>query len=328
MSFGAFLRRYGGFLGRWRGAPAVLLGSVPSHAAYFSTYEAAKEALGANRPGHHPVAAALTGALATSVHDGIATPTDVVKQRLQLGYYRGMAHCVRSMVAEEGLASLWRSYPTTLVANMPYAAVLVAANESFKKLLMPVTGPLSVSTYLLSGACAGALAAAATCPLDVVKTRLQTQGVAGAGGAGPGAGAAGPLAAAALPLAAGGAGGSGTTSAGGASLRAVPGKAAAAVHGLVSSAGVGVGRLAGGSLGAGHSHGLVASAQFAPLFTQPNSRLPPLGAVEVARALLREEGFAAFFKGVRARVAIHAPSQAISWSTYELVKGYLSKRQG
>ena len=194
LSFGDFLKR-DGFWRLWRGAPAVVLGSIPSHAAYFSAYEAGKEALGANRPGHHPVEAAATGALATTVHDGVATPMDVVKQRLQLGYYRGVVHCVRTMAAEEGLLSLWRSYPTTLIMNMPYAAAVVSANESFKKLLVPVTGPLSLSTYLLSGAGAGAIAAAATCPLDVVKTRLQTQGMLsdglGGGGFGGGGGSGG-----------------------------------------------------------------------------------------------------------------------------------------
>jgi len=209
-----------GFLRLWRGAPAVMVGSVPSHAAYFTAYEAAKEALGVNRPGHHPLAAALTGALATAVHDGVGTPMDVVKQRLQLGYYRGVAHCVRSMVAEEGLLSLWRSFPTTLVMNMPYAATVVAANESFRKLLAPVAGPPSLATYLLAGAGAGAIAAAATCPLDVVKTRLQTQGMLeGSGSAassgGSSSSSAGSSSASSSAASGGGSGGGGGGGSGG-----------------------------------------------------------------------------------------------------------------
>jgi hypothetical protein len=57
----------------------------PAHALYFSTYEAAKNLLGGNREGHHPVAAASAGAAATLVNDAAMTPVDVVKQRLQVG---------------------------------------------------------------------------------------------------------------------------------------------------------------------------------------------------------------------------------------------------
>lgn len=163
-----------GFLRLWRGAPAVLVGCVPSHAAYFSSYEAAKAALGVNEPGHHPLAAAATGALATTLHDAVLTPMDLVKQRLQLGYYGGVLDCVRSIAREEGVAALWRSYPTTMLMNVPYAAAVVASNESFKTLLLPLLGRDSMVTYMLAGAGAGAIAGAVTCPLDVVKTRLQT----------------------------------------------------------------------------------------------------------------------------------------------------------
>jgi len=52
----------------------------------------------------------------------------------------------------------------------------------------------------------------------------------------------------------------------------------------------------------------------------PSVRLQALG---IARELWREGGVGAFFKGVRARMLVHTPSMAISWSTYEVVKGLL-----
>lgn len=69
---------------------------------YFSVYEWAKRVMGVNEPGHHPVAAAASGVCATVLHDAVLTPLDSVKQRLQLGYYRGVLDCVQSMIREEG----------------------------------------------------------------------------------------------------------------------------------------------------------------------------------------------------------------------------------
>ena len=52
--------------------------------------------------------------------------------------------------------------------------VMVAANETLKLCLNP-TGEHNSMAYFVSGALSGALAGAITNPLDVAKTRLQTQ---------------------------------------------------------------------------------------------------------------------------------------------------------
>lgn len=49
------------------------------------------------------MAAAASGVLATLSHDAIMTPMDTIKQRLQLGYYRGIRHCVQQMIRYEVL---------------------------------------------------------------------------------------------------------------------------------------------------------------------------------------------------------------------------------
>lgn len=149
---------------------------IPAHASYFTIYEVCKEQFGANLPGHTPVGAGASGILATVVHDAIMTPMDVMKQRLQLGYHTGMLDCFRQVLAVEGPRAFFVSYPTTLLMNVPYAAILVASHESLKLVLNP-SGGNNLPAFLLSGALAGTLAAAFTNPLDVVKTRLQTQGL-------------------------------------------------------------------------------------------------------------------------------------------------------
>eukprot|EP00164_Ancoracysta_twista_P002023 GFYU01002668.1.p1 GENE.GFYU01002668.1~~GFYU01002668.1.p1 ORF type:complete len:345 (-),score=79.55 GFYU01002668.1:684-1718(-) len=175
----ALLLRQRGVFGMFRGAGAVVAACVPAHSAYFAIYETAKRKLGADDPSTHtPLASGACGAMATIVHDGIMTPMDVCKQRLQLGYYKGVVDCVRTIIKDEGAGALFRSYPTTLFMNVPYASALVAANESLKTVLNP-SGEQNIGAFLLAGAGAGAFAAAVTNPLDVAKTRLQTQNLVG-----------------------------------------------------------------------------------------------------------------------------------------------------
>merc|ERR1719323_2308036 len=74
-----------GVSGLMRGCFAIGAGCIPAHIALFCTYEFAKTRLmNLESPEHQPVQAAFCGASATVMHDMIITPTDVVKQRLQL----------------------------------------------------------------------------------------------------------------------------------------------------------------------------------------------------------------------------------------------------
>ena len=165
----------GSSIGRlYRGVSATVAGCVPAHAAFFSVYEASKSSFGVNEPGHHPLASAACGALSTVSHDMVMTPLDVVKQRMQLGYYESSLHCARTIAKEEGMRPLFLSLPVTLVTNIPFTAVMVAVNESAKEVLNP-SGHYNLPAFIASGALAGGVAAAVTTPFDVVKTRLQTQ---------------------------------------------------------------------------------------------------------------------------------------------------------
>jgi solute carrier family 25 iron transporter 28/37 len=145
----------------------------------------------------------LAGSCATIAMDGILTPMDAVKQRMQLsgnGYknvldclskvYRGpegeqdlglccLNFCPNFLFAFLGLRSLYAGYATTLVMNVPYHAVFFASYESYKIVLRDSTrkgdgedgSGDSVMLHLSAGACAGVTAAAVTNPLDVAKTR-------------------------------------------------------------------------------------------------------------------------------------------------------------
>ncbi|KAG1339035.1 mitoferrin [Cocos nucifera] len=169
-----------GPLGLYRGLAAMGLGAGPAHAVYFSVYEISKEFLSRGNP-NNPVAHASSGVLATVASDAVFTPMDTMKQRLQLksSPYKGVADCVGRVLREEGIRAFYASYRTTVVMNAPFTAVHFATYEAAKRGLMEVSPDNANDERLVvhatAGAAAGALAAAVTTPLDVVKTQLQCQ---------------------------------------------------------------------------------------------------------------------------------------------------------
>ena len=63
-----------------------------------------------------------------------------------------------------------------LIMNIPFTAIHFATYESCKKLLA-LQEDESLAVQLAAGGTAGGVSAALTTPLDVVKTRLQLEGV-------------------------------------------------------------------------------------------------------------------------------------------------------
>ncbi|VVC98735.1 unnamed protein product [Leptidea sinapis] len=112
-----------------------------------------------------------------SAHNGI------VKQRLQMlnSPYRGVWECARHVYRAEGARAFYRSYGTQVAMNVPFQAVHFVTYEWWQSRLNP-TRTYNPSAHLTAGACAGALAAASTTPLDVCKTVLNTQEQRGAEG--------------------------------------------------------------------------------------------------------------------------------------------------
>jgi solute carrier family 25 iron transporter 28/37 len=152
----------------------ILIGCIPAHALYFSSYELVKAATLDEHGNVTTYGSALAGAAAVTGHDIILGPLDTVKQRLQLGHYRGLSHALSTMIANEGAVSLYRSFPVTLATNIPYGVVMVGTNEFLKK-QWASNGELTLGVTMASSSVAGLLAAAVTTPLDRIKTYLQTQ---------------------------------------------------------------------------------------------------------------------------------------------------------
>ena len=219
------LAEVAGWTRLWRGVQAILIGCIPAHALYFSSYEMVKAACATTptlsstestgTPTNHTATtttttttwwgSSLAGAAAVMSHDMVMTPLDTIKQRMQLGHYSSAYTAIREIVRREGFAALYRSFPITLVSNLPYGMVMVTTHETCKQTIPLVflswmsqrsqfhqdnnhnnksnlewalTRSTSWQTVLMASSVAGFTASAVTTPLDRIKTALQTQTMA------------------------------------------------------------------------------------------------------------------------------------------------------
>lgn len=169
-----------GYSRLFRGIQAVLVGCVPAHALYFSSYEIVKAAFLKDDGRASTIGSSLAGAAAVTSHDLIMTPLDTVKQRLQIGHYVDARHAARSIYQNEGFVALYRSFPITLLSNIPYGMVMVTTHEACKQMLRDRWDehrrpPQQWQIVLIASSVAGFVASAVTTPLDRIKTALQTQ---------------------------------------------------------------------------------------------------------------------------------------------------------
>ncbi|KAK1975791.1 mitochondrial carrier domain-containing protein [Colletotrichum cereale] len=202
----------GGFTGIYRGIGSAVIGSAPSAAFFFCTYEGSKSlisarlaslsssstsALGGHKAGWvDPVSHMLAASLGEVAACAIRVPTEVVKQRAQAGQHGGSSLLAfRSILAQyntpAGLAAVWRElyrgWSITVLREVPFTIIQFPLWERLKRWGRErkqnknwKLGPGATQTEYevsavesaLYGSVAGAAAAGITTPLDVLKTRV------------------------------------------------------------------------------------------------------------------------------------------------------------
>ncbi|KAK4165109.1 mitochondrial carrier domain-containing protein [Cladorrhinum sp. PSN259] len=173
---------------------------MPESAIRFGSYEASKRFLAAYEGHNDPtqistVSKFVAGGMGGMTAQFCVYPVDTLKFRLQCetveGGLKGNALLLRTaknMWADGGLRAAYRGLGLGLIGMFPYSAIDIGTFEFLKKTYINGVSryygiheedsqPGNVATAAI-GASSGALGATAVYPLNVLRTRLQTQGTA------------------------------------------------------------------------------------------------------------------------------------------------------
>mmetsp|Transcript_4076 Transcript_4076/g.13384 ORF Transcript_4076/g.13384 Transcript_4076/m.13384 type:complete len:363 (-) Transcript_4076:294-1382(-) len=180
-----------GIVGFFKGNGANCLKVAPTKGIQFVTFECLKRFLGCRKwwasssKELNPFDRLITGGMAGVVAAASAYPLETLKSVLTVERRQYGGSIIVSFVAickDEGVFALYRGLAPTLIAMMPYVGVEFCVYETIKELLVKhycATNSLSTIQTMLIGAAAGAVAQTSCHPLDVVRKRLQLQGLPG-----------------------------------------------------------------------------------------------------------------------------------------------------
>lgn len=117
-------------------------------------------------------------------------PLDLIRAKLAFQVhsrkYRGLWHTLaKTYVKEGGFKGLYRGFGPTVFGIIPYAGVSFFCYDTLKASYLSSTGKDSMPGYmrLMVGGLSGAIAQTASYPLDVVRRRMQVEGLSEDGAA-------------------------------------------------------------------------------------------------------------------------------------------------
>lgn len=193
--------RQEGFSRLWRGTNAGLALAIPTVGIYLPCYDIFRDWLESftskNAPQFTPYAPLVAGSIARSLACITCSPIELARTRMQAqkGIPMGVKppgilktlFGVLSVVKNEpmqnnfkGLFVLWTGVGAQLARDVPFSAICWSTLEPVRRHLLTLVGDKANGASILganfsAGFIAGSIAAAATCPLDVAKTRRQIE---------------------------------------------------------------------------------------------------------------------------------------------------------
>ncbi|XP_028102636.1 mitochondrial carrier protein MTM1 isoform X1 [Camellia sinensis] len=194
--------RQEGFARLWRGTNAGLALAVPTVGIYLPCYDIfcnqLEEFTAQNIPSMTPYAPLIAGSLARSLACTTCYPIELARTRMQAfkefqtgkkppGVWKTLIEVVSPVKSPSNLQNhlqnyrvLWTGLGAQLARDVPFSAICWGTLEPIRRRLLSLTGDESNAVTVLganfsAGFVAGSLAATATCPLDVAKTRRQIE---------------------------------------------------------------------------------------------------------------------------------------------------------
>ena len=176
---GAVLGKVGGEVSSlYRGVFGAAGGAGLAIGAYFAFYGAAKKILESNTQYSVSTVAFIAGGVGALGSSIVKVPAAVCIRSVQANVYPNVIVAARSITKAAGPRGMFTGYLPTLLEDVPDMAVKFAAYETMRTMHRRVTGMKPEDSHAAAdismGLVAGAVAAGATTPLDVVKTRMMT----------------------------------------------------------------------------------------------------------------------------------------------------------
>lgn len=170
----------------------ISLTSSLAFGIYRNCLQCMSQARGGNGPNTKPEVF-LSGLIAGVAQTSVMSPGDVVKVRLQCQTesrrakanapkpkYSGPAHCLLSIIKEDGVAGLYRgALPLMLRDGPSYALYFLTYSTACEYLTDSGKTKPGWSGVMLAGGVAGVVAWSFGTPMDVIKARLQVDGALG-----------------------------------------------------------------------------------------------------------------------------------------------------
>lgn len=180
--------RKGGYGQLYSGLGVAVIGSMPSVGLYFGVYAYCKRTIGpmfqkqesstSTSTSTPLVAVAISAAIGNTVASFSRVPYEVVKQKLQAGVYDNTFTALSSMWRENGMRTFFPlgGISSQMVRDIPYAIFTLMSYEWLRENWVCKNSNNNSNHWrnMAAGAIAGGIGSFLTNPMDVIKTRLQT----------------------------------------------------------------------------------------------------------------------------------------------------------
>eukprot|EP01133_Synstelium_polycarpum_P019215 gene19215-23023_t len=174
--FQKIIKNEGGPRALYRGLSANLVGITPEKALKLAVNDFLRQTLQGNSPTIAIWQEVLAGAGAGFCQVVATNPMEIVKIRMQIGGEGGKKTSLGEVVRELGVRGLYKGTAATLLRDVPFSMIYFSMYGRIKSHFTDAqTGHIGIGSILLSGIIAGSFAAAASTPMDVIKTRVQVK---------------------------------------------------------------------------------------------------------------------------------------------------------